>query len=189
MIRHKKPIEPSPSNLLAKYAEEIAFNANGIIVDVPSGYGRNAAYMASFGVPVVCIDFNDDALEFIKSGVNLTTARLNNPNLLTTLKLDLLNDPWPFKNESIGAIINVHFFNPKVMEFFLKSLTIGGYLLFETIYGHRGNYLELPAQGFIKKKLGDSFEIKYFKEKKVEPLNNNAATVKLFAQKRNSYLF
>jgi SAM-dependent methyltransferase len=189
MIRHKKPIQPMPSNFLAKYGEEVALNSKGIIVDFPSGYGRNAAYIASFGVPVLCIDFNEDALEFIKLGANLTTARLNNPNLHTILKLDLLNDPWPFKDESIGAIINIYFFNPKVMGFFLKSFTIGGFLLLETIDGHGRNYLELPSEGFIKRKLGDAFDIKYFKEKKVGPLNNNASTVKLFAIKRNSYLF
>jgi SAM-dependent methyltransferase len=184
MPPHKKPIDPSPSKLLAKYAEEIAFNSNGTIVDVPCGYGRNAAYIASLGVPVLCIDINDDALEFIKFGINLTTAELKDPNLLNTLKLDLINDPWPFKDESIGAIINVHFFNPRVMDLFLRSLKKGGYLLIETIDGRGGNYLELPTQGFIKIKLTDAFDIRYFIEKKVGPLHSNASTAALLARKR-----
>jgi SAM-dependent methyltransferase len=186
MAKHKKPIDSSPSKLLAKYAEEIAYNSNGPIIDVPCGYGRNAAYIASFGVPVLCIDINDDALEFIKTGINLTIAKLKDPNLLNTLKLDLINDPWPFKDESIGAIINVHFFNPRVMEFFVNSLKIGGYLLIETIDGRGGNYLELPTYGFIKSNLMDAFDFRYFIEKQVGPLFNIASTVKALAIKRKA---
>jgi SAM-dependent methyltransferase len=188
ILIHKKPVEPTPSKFLAKYAEEIVSNSNGAIIDVPCGYGRNAAYIASLGVPVVCIDINDEALKFIESSVSLTTASSNNPNKLITLKLDLINDPWPFRDESIGAIINVHFFNKRAMGLFLKSLKIGGYVLIETIDGHGRNYLELPIQGFIRGELADAFEIIYFKEKKVGPLHSNASTVKLVAIKRKSLI-
>ncbi len=180
---HKKPIDSLPSKLVAKYAQEIAFNSNGTILDAPCGYGRNAAYIASFGSPVLCVDNNDDALTFITSGVNLTTAQLENRNLLRTLRLDLLDDPWPFKEESLGAIINVHFFNPTLIELFLRSLKIGGYLLVETIHGRGGNYHALPEKGFMKEKLAGAFEIKYLQEKKVGPLHTNAVTAKLLAIK------
>jgi SAM-dependent methyltransferase len=188
ILIHKKPVELIPSKFLAKYAEEIASNSNGTIIDVPCGYGRNAAYIASLGVPVVCIDINDEALKFIKSSVSLKMARSNNTYQLITLKLDLINDPWPFRDESISAIINVHFFNKRAMGIFLKSLKIGGYLLIETIDGHGENYLELPKQGFIRGELADAFEIKYFKEKKVGPLHSNASTAKLVAIKRKSLI-
>lgn len=135
-IIHKKPIDLSPSKILVKFAKEIALNSNGTIIDVACGYGRNAAYIASFGVPVVCVDINNDALEYIESSVSLSLAKSKNFSQLTTMRLDLINDPWPFEDESLGAIINVHFFNYRLIEFFLKSLKIGGYLFIETIDGH-----------------------------------------------------
>ena len=187
MITHKKPINATPSKLLTNFAEEIAGNSGGVIIDVACGYGRNAALLASLGVSVICIDINNDALEYIQSDVHLSSEHSKDYVLLTVLKLDLLNDPWPFANESVGAIINIHFFNSNLIESFVRSLRIGGYLLIETIDGHGGNYLHLPRQGFIRAKLNNAFDVKYFKEKKVGPLQSDACTVKLLAIKQKSF--
>ncbi len=177
MITHKKPINATPSKLLTQFAEDIAVNSMGIIIDVPCGYGRNAAYLASFGVPVMCIDCNNDALEYIQSSANLYGEHSKDYGLLTVLKLDIITDPWPFENESLGAIINIHFFHSNLIECFARSLKIGGYLFIETIGGRRGNYHELPKQGFIQSVLNDVFDIRYCKEKKIGPLQSNASTV------------
>ena len=97
-ITHKKPIDLSPSKILAKFAKEIALNSNGTIVDIACGYGRNAACIASFGVPVVCVDINNEALEYIKSSISLSLAKSKDLNQLTTIQLDLINEPWPFED-------------------------------------------------------------------------------------------
>ncbi len=186
-ITHKKPIDLSPSKILAKFAEEIAFNSNGTIVDIACGYGRNAACIVSFGVPVVCVDINNDALEYIKSSVSLSLPKSKEINQLTTMQLDLINDPWPFEDESLGAIINVHFFYYGLIAHFIRSLKIGGYLFIETIDGHGGNYLDLPQHGFIKAQLADAFDIKFIKEKKVGPLQSNSSSVKLLAIKQKTF--
>jgi SAM-dependent methyltransferase len=186
-ITHKKPIDLSPSKILAKFAEEIAMNSNGTIVDVPCGYGRNAACIASFGVPVLCVDINNAALEYIESSVSLSLEKSKKFNRLTTMQLDLINDPWPFEDESLGAIINVHFFHRRLIGFFLRSLKIGGYLFIETIGGQRGNYPDLPPYGFIKAQLREAFDIKFLKEKKVALSQSNSATVKLLAIKQKTY--
>ena len=109
------------------------------------------------------------------------------------MQLDLINDPWPFEDESLGAIINVHFFHRRLIGFFLRSLKIGGYLFIETIGGHGENYFDLPPYGFIKAQLADAFDIRFLKEKKVEPLQsntsivqNNSSTVKLLAIKQKT---
>jgi SAM-dependent methyltransferase len=185
-ITYKKPIDLSPSKILAKFAEEIALNSNGTIVDVPCGYGRNAACIASYGMPVVCVDINNDALEYIKSSVSLSLTKSKDFHQFTTMQLDLINDPWPFEDGSLGAIINVHFFHYALIGYFARSLKIGGYLFIETIGGHGGNYLDLPQHGFIKDQLADSFNIKFIKEKKVGPLQSNTSTVKLLAIKQKT---
>jgi hypothetical protein len=44
------------------------------------------------------------------------------------MELYLIKDPWPFEDESLGAIINVHFYRDRLVEKFLRSLKKGGYL-------------------------------------------------------------
>src|SRR4051794_33071298 len=65
MPQHTRPIQPVPSKALLKFAAEIAGNARGPILDVPCGYGRNAAHIASLGANVVCIDSDSAALEHL----------------------------------------------------------------------------------------------------------------------------
>lgn len=184
MRLQKKPIDQTPSRLLTKFAKEITLNSSGLIVDVASGYGRNAIFLSSFGVPVLCIDNNRGALDCIKSSESPILKKPKDYKLLDTLELDLIDDPWPFNNESLGAIINVHFLTAQLLGYFLSSLKIGGYLFIETVGGYGGNYLQLLPQGYIKEKLGDAFETKFFIEKKVGPQESNASAVKLFAIKK-----
>jgi len=67
---------------------------------------------------------------------------------------------------------------------FAKSLSPGGYLLFESIPGHRGNYLELPKAGEIKAVLEQSFDLPFYEESKAGPHDYDAVTVRLLARKR-----
>lgn len=178
MRLHKKPIDTTPSKLLTTCAKEIVLNAQGLIVDIGCGYGRNAIFLSSFGVPVLCVDFNREALSFIES------SQRGKAHLLTVLELDLFNDVWPFGVQTLGAVVNIHCFIPKLLDHFIRSLKVGGYLFIETIDGHGKNYLELPPVGFINEKLTRIFDIKFIKEKKVGPEQSNASSVKLLAIKK-----
>jgi len=62
---YKTLLDLSPSTLVKKYGEEIARHARGPIADVGCGYGRNAAYLSSFGAHVICVDVDDKALDFV----------------------------------------------------------------------------------------------------------------------------
>lgn len=180
MRPHKKPANPRPSEFLAKVAEEIALNANGPIVDVGCGYGRNAALVSSYGVPVLCVDRDRNALDYIDA---LGLAQQEDGRLLSTLELDLEDAPWPFEAESLGAIVNVHYLTAKLLECFLVSLKPGGYLVIETIGGNGKNYLQLLPQGYIKRRLKSKFEILSYQERKVGPAESDASSVKLLAKK------
>ena len=71
---------------MSKFAKEIALNSHGPIVDVACGHGRNTACIASFVVPVVCIDINNDALEDIESSISLSLVESKDFNQLTTMQ-------------------------------------------------------------------------------------------------------
>lgn len=180
MRAHKKPVNPRPSEFVAKFAEEIAVNANGLIIDVACGYGRNASLLSSYGVPVLCVDNDRKALDFVESLVQTQQA---GRNLLPTLELDLNGTKWPFEPESLGGIISVHFLTAKILDYFRVSLKVGGYLLIETIGGNGKNYLDLLPQGYIKSRLTDRFDIISYRENKVGPAEIDAASVKLFARR------
>ena len=99
-------------------------------------------------------------------------------------QLDFVKDAWPFGPCTLGGIVNVHFYLPELFPSFEYSLSPGGYLLFETVPGCGGDYLELPKAGQLKGLLGKAFEIEYYKERKVGPVDYDAVTVRLLAKKR-----
>jgi hypothetical protein len=70
-----------------------------------------------------------------------------------------------------------------LFPFFEDSLSPGGCLLFETVPGCGGNYLELPKAGQLKGLLGKAFDIEYYKEAKVGPADYDAVTVRLLASR------
>jgi hypothetical protein len=98
--------------------------------------------------------------------------------------LDLAKDPWPFAAGAVGGIINVHFLLPELFPYFESSLRPDGYLLFESVPGCGGNYMQLPAAGKVRCALEEAFEFELYKERQVGPPSSNAVTVKLLARRR-----
>lgn len=171
-----------PSPLLMKFANTIALDAPGPILDVACGYGRNSNLFASLGCKVICLDNDSEVLNCISSLSNTTNSKgYIKP---TPVYSDLKKTKWIFPPNSFGAIINVHFFLPSLLKSFVISLMPKGYLFIETISGHGENYLELPSKGFILDSIKNQFDVFLYEEKKVGPLDSDAVTVKLFAKKR-----
>lgn len=96
---------------------------------------------------------------------------------------DLISDEWPFKSESVGGIINVHFLHTPLLSSFCDSLAGRGMMLVETIPGHGGNYNSLPKQGEIVRELTKDMSLIYYHERPAGPPVANAVTAKLVAMK------
>lgn len=177
-----------PSPALLKYARQIVEVSQGVILDVPCGYGRNARLMSSLGCTVLCVDNDPAALAAIQDpsfslwGTPKIEDQGRGPGLLIPMSLDLVHDPWPFAENSIGAILNIHFVMPTLFPYFSKSLIPGGCLFIETFSGRGGNYLELPRPGELYSLLSSDFEFNAYEEKRVGP-NGEAVSVKLLARK------
>ncbi len=98
--------------------------------------------------------------------------------------MDLLADPWPFEERTIGGIVLVDFFNRSLFQFFERSLATGCYLLIETISNRGGNYLELPRVGELRRTFERSFEFNLYRERKAGPRIADAVTVRMLGRRR-----
>ena len=114
--RHRRPRDSSPSPFLAAYATEIIRNSNGLILDVAAGYGRNALYLANCGMNVLCIDNDAEGLAHIES-LNAELEQRSQSGRLTTRRVDLEQDAWPFEQNSVESIVLVHYFHSTLFAY------------------------------------------------------------------------
>jgi SAM-dependent methyltransferase len=167
----------TPSPLVRRFGSKIVNAAvEKPILDAACGSGRNAIFLAKLGGNVICVD---------RDLTKLQSQDLPSPisRRLILRQLDFVKNAWPFEPCTLGGLVNVHFFLAALFPFFEESLSPGGYLLFETVPGYGGNYLELPKAGQLKALLGKAFDIEYYKEAKVGPADYDAVTVRLLAKK------
>lgn len=99
------------------------------------------------------------------------------------MKMDLVADPWPFGEQTIGGIVLVDFLNCSLFRVFKRSLIAGGYLLIETISNKGGNYLELPKAGELRRAFEGSFEFDIYDERKAGPRQADAVTVRMLGKR------
>lgn len=114
-------------------------------------------------------------------------SRLPDQQILKRIKLvemDLLANPWPFGEGTIGGIMLVDFLDTSLFRLLERSLIAGGYLLIETISNRGGNYLELPKADEVRKAFEKSFEFCLYRECKAGPRGMNAVTVKMLGRRR-----
>lgn len=184
MTKHKKPIEQSSSKALLDHIGSIKI-VDAPIVDIACGYGRNGAYFVDQGYNVIFVDKEKDGLDFINRGIDVSINGDINTDLVTTLKTNLEIEDRRFDDNSLGGIINVHYYNRALIPRFIKSLCVGGFLYIETIEARSCNYLELPKYKYVIDALAGKFDIVYYKEKLVKPFELNVATLKMLVVKRS----
>jgi SAM-dependent methyltransferase len=162
-----------------KFIDNIATMKSYPVLDVPCGFGRHSLLLAEKGCQVVSIDINEKMLDYISR----EGSRRELAGSMTTRRLDLDSDAWDFKKESIGAIINVHYYCDYLLDNFIACLVPGGFLYIETPGGQGGNYAQLPIKNAVRAKLHAFFRIFIYEEKPVGPLDSARVTLKVFAQK------
>lgn len=173
-----------PSPLLRRFAAQIVEGAAGKpVLDVPCGCGRNAFVFSQLGCAVICVDKDLTRLRAEQLRLSHTSFKkaLAQPRLH---QMDLIKDPWPFDASSIGGIVNVHFLLPSLFPFFESSISPNGYLFLETVPGCGGNYLQLPKTGELRYAFEGSFEIEFYRERRVGPRSVDAVTVQLLGRRR-----
>jgi len=173
------------SLLVRQFASKMAeAAAEKPILDVACGSGRNAIFLSQFGCRIICIDKN--LTELRKRATSEMQTSSAKKQLLELLQLDLLLEEWPFAEGSVGGIVNTHFFLPTLFPLFESSLSPGGYLIFESVPGCGGNYLELPPAGYVRSLLDWGFELELYQERKVGPVGRDAVTTLSVARRKAS---
>jgi len=168
----------APSPFVRRFAPRISEAAASLpILDVASGSGRNALRLAELGSLVICIDNDPSRMQ--------VPCCVHGPGRVEFMKLDLKLEPWPFGPNSVGGIINVHFYLAELLPHFATALRPGSYLLLESFPGCGGNYLQLPPAGFVSSVLSKTLDLHFYKERRVGPNGTDAVTVHLLAQKRS----
>jgi SAM-dependent methyltransferase len=171
-----------PSALIRKFASRmVEAAAEEPILDVACGSGRNAIFLSQLGCKVICID--RDLADLRRHGAYQVQISSGKKQRLELCQLDLVEHSWPFGEASVGGIVNVHFFLPSLFPLFEKSLSPGGYLIFESVPGCGGNYLQLPPAGYVRSLLARGFDIEVYKERKVGPPGRDAVTTKTVAKR------
>jgi SAM-dependent methyltransferase len=168
----------TPATLVEQHAS--LFLAGAPVLHAPCGFGRNTLYLAKRGCKVIGVDIDNGRISFVAAraksdpcvepNISLAVCDLNAPSL-------------PFGNTSLEGLIMINFI-PKEWNPYFAVLQAGGHLIFETMGGQGGNYLELPCAGQIEALLEPAFCISSYRERPVGPPELNAVTVKLVAMKR-----
>ncbi|RAR60105.1 methyltransferase family protein [Paraburkholderia unamae] len=109
-----------PSRWVRRWAQLIA--PGGRVLDVASGAGRHARWLAAQGHPVMALDRDAAAL-----------ATLHGVAGVTSLECDLEGAPWPLAADArFAAVVVTNYLHRPLMTRLIDALAPGGVLVYET---------------------------------------------------------
>ena len=109
----------SPSPWVVRWAELI--RSGGRVLDVATGGGRHARWLAALGHSVDAVDRDSDAV-----------AALGGIPGIRPLCADLENGPWPYGACEYAAVIVTNYLHRPLFPALLDALAPGGVLIYET---------------------------------------------------------
>ncbi|MFC4708208.1 class I SAM-dependent methyltransferase [Paraburkholderia caffeinitolerans] len=109
-----------PSGWVRQWAHLIA--PGGSVLDVASGGGRHARWLAARGHSVVALDRDAAALATMRGVAGVAT-----------LECDLEGAPWPLPDDArFAAIVVTNYLHRPLMPRLIDALALGGVLIYET---------------------------------------------------------
>ena len=109
----------TPSAWVARWAPQIP--AGGRVLDVASGRGRHARYLATLGYRVEAVDRDPAALAGL-AGL---------PGIRTSCA-DLEGGPWPYPGQQFAGIVVANYLHRPLFPHLLAALAEQGVLIYET---------------------------------------------------------
>lgn len=107
----------NPSAWVQRWTHLIAPDSR--VLDVACGAGRHMRWLAEQGHRAQGVDRNPDAVAMAQA-------------FGTALCADIENGPWPFTDQTFGAVVVTHYLWRPLLPAIVQSLAPGGVLIYET---------------------------------------------------------
>lgn len=116
-----------PSAWVTRWAERIA--PGGHVLDVASGSGRHARWLAARGHVVDAVDRDAEAL-----------SQLADIERVTAVCADLENAPWPFERGRYAGVVVTNYLHRPLFPDLIAALAPAGVLIYETFAAGNERY-------------------------------------------------
>ena len=117
----------TPSAWVARWADRLP--PGGKVLDVASGGGRHARFLAGRGHPVEAVDRDPAALSGLAGVAGVSTRCA-----------DLEGGPWPYEGELFAGVVVVNYLHRPLFSRLLAALAPGGALIYETFAAGNERY-------------------------------------------------
>lgn len=128
----------APSAWVVRWAERLP--AGGRVLDVASGNGRHARFLAGRGHPVEAVDRDPAALSSL-TGVPGVSTRC----------ADLETGLWPYGGEQFAGVVVVNYLHRPLFPRLLAALAPAGVLIYETFAAGNERYGRPSNPAFLLK--------------------------------------
>jgi len=108
-----------PSAWVVRWGGRIA--RTGRVLDVASGHGRHAQWLAARGYAVDAVDRDAEAL-----------SALSHVNNVTTIHADIENGPWPCERGKYAGVVVTNYLHRPLFSELIAALAAGGVFIYET---------------------------------------------------------
>ena len=127
-----------PSAWVTRWADRIA--SGGRVLDVASGSGRHARWLAVRGYSVDAVDRDAEALEKLAATPNVTAHCA-----------DIENAPWPFEPGRYAGVVVTNYLHRPLFPQLIDALAPGGVLIYETFAAGNERYGRPSNPAFLLK--------------------------------------
>lgn len=172
------PLDHSPSPFVADAVAALALSQSARVLDLASGYGRHAIWLAGAGHQVDAVEIDEARIAEGRRLAGKLSRRIR------WIAGDA-EQSLPIAAAAYDLAIVVHYYGPRIISVARTALRPGGILLLETIKAQGGNWQHLPDLGSIPRKLGRGFDILSIVERAVGP-DQDRAVVRAVARRRTT---
>lgn len=125
-----------PSDWVRRFAPLV--RQGGSILDVASGSGRNARWLAEQGWQVEAVDRDQTALSSMHELVNINTHQA-----------DIEHGQWPYAGRQFDAIVVCRYLHRPLLPLLARSLAPDGVLIYETFMRGQEAYGRPSSPDFL----------------------------------------
>lgn len=171
----KQPMPNSVAPIVEKYSHSAS--QKGKALDIATGTGRNARYLASLGFEVDAVDISDVALQSLQGYQNINV-----------IEADL--DSYCLQESRYDIIVKCNFLDRRLFAKMKKALNCGGIVIVETFLDAKGEGYHQPSCSDYLLQSNEllhaflTLEILFYEEKDAKNLKNEKVKIASLAARK-----